>query len=33
MLGGFLGALMALNDGLWLTERLLLELGCLRHFW
>jgi hypothetical protein len=32
MLGGFLGMLLVLNDGLWLTERLVLVLECLGHF-
>jgi hypothetical protein len=33
MLDGFLGTLLVLNDGLWLRERLVLELECLGHFW
>ncbi len=32
-LGGFLGALLVLNDGLWLTDCLVLELECLGHSW
>ncbi len=33
MLDGFLGALLVLNEFLRLTERLVLELECLGHFW
>jgi hypothetical protein len=29
----FFGALLVLNDGLWLMERLVLVLECLGHFW
>ncbi len=32
-LDGFLGALLDLDDFLRLTEGLVLEMECLRHFW